>query len=76
MTMWAVTGLVPPARGVIESAAALPAGFLTVKTESTEVVVTRAIPTVGGRDSIEYSVGPIGRDSFSTVRSIPPPNDL
>lgn len=38
--------LVPPARGVIVNAAALPAGFLTVKTELTDVVSTKAIPTI------------------------------
>ena len=46
ITRWAETGLVPPAKGVIVSAAALPAGFLTVKTELIEVVMTIAIPVI------------------------------
>ena len=35
------TGLVPPARGVMVRAAALPAGFRTVNAELTEAVSTR-----------------------------------
>ena len=46
MTRWAETGRVPPASGVIVNAAALPAGFRTVKTELITVVVTIAVPTI------------------------------
>lgn len=46
ITRCAETGLVPPANGVIVSAAALPAGFRTVSTELMTVVCTRAIPTI------------------------------
>ena len=46
MTRWAETGLIPPARGVIVRAAALPAGFLTVNTEFIVVVSTRNIPEI------------------------------
>ena len=46
MTRCAETGRVPPASGVIVKAAALSAGFLTVNIESTEVVVTIAIPII------------------------------
>ena len=46
MTRCAETGLVPPARGVIVRAAALPAGFLTVNTEFVRVVSTRNIPEI------------------------------
>ena len=40
------TGRVPPARGVMVSAAAFPAGLRTVRTELTTAVVTIAIPTI------------------------------
>lgn len=43
MTKCADTGLVPPARGVIVKAAALPAGFLILKVEFEEVVVIIAV---------------------------------
>ena len=46
ITRCADTGRGPPARGVTVSAAALPAGFRTVRTELTAVVVTTAIPTI------------------------------
>ena len=46
MTRCAETGLVPPAKGVMVSAAEFPAGFLTVKIELTDVVVTIAIPMI------------------------------
>ena len=46
MTRCAETGLVPPARGVIVRAAALPAGFITVNTEFVRVVSTRNIPEI------------------------------
>lgn len=46
MMRCAETGRVPPASGVIVNAAALPAGFLTVKIESVTVVVTIAMPTI------------------------------
>jgi len=46
ITRCAETGRVPPANGVIVSAVALPAGFLTVKTELTVDVVTRAMPII------------------------------
>ena len=46
ITRCAETGRVPPARGVMVSAAALPAGLRTVRTELTAVVVTTAIPTI------------------------------
>ena len=53
ITRWAETGLVPPARGVIVSAAALPAGFRTVKMELIEVVVTMAY-NLGRTSSTTY----------------------
>jgi len=46
MIRCAETGRVPPASGVIVSAAALPAGFLTVRIELMTVVVTIAIPII------------------------------
>ncbi len=46
ITRCAETGRVPPASGVIVSAAAVPLGFLTVKTELATVVSTTAIPTI------------------------------
>ena len=46
ITRCADTGRVPPARGVMVSAAALPAGLRTVRIELTAVVVTTAIPTI------------------------------
>ena len=42
ITRCADTGRVPPAKGVIVSAAALPAGLRTVKIELTDVVVIEA----------------------------------
>jgi len=46
MTRWAETGRVPLASDVIVSAAALPAGFLTVKMEFIDVVSTIDIPII------------------------------
>lgn len=46
ITRCADTGRVPPARGVMVSAAALPSGLRTVRTELVDVVVTTAIPTI------------------------------
>ena len=46
ITKCAETGRVPPARGVMVSAAAVPSGFRTVKTELITVVSTIAIPTI------------------------------
>ena len=46
ITRCADTGRVPPAKGVIVRAAALPAGLRTVNIELTVVVVTTAIPTI------------------------------
>ncbi len=46
MIRCADTGRVPPASGVMVSAAAFPAGLRTVKTELTAVVVMTAIPTI------------------------------
>jgi len=46
ITRCADTGRVPPARGVMVSAAAVPSGFLTVRTELMTVVSTIAIPTI------------------------------
>ena len=46
ITKCADTGRVPPARGVMVSAAAFPVGLRTVKTEFTAEVVTTAIPTI------------------------------
>ena len=46
ITRCAETGRGPPATGVMVSAAAFPAGFLTVKTELIEVVSTIAIPMI------------------------------
>ena len=46
ITRWADTGRVPPATGVMVSAAAVPSGLRTVRMELTEVVCTRAIPTI------------------------------
>ena len=46
MIRCAETGLVPPASGVIVSAVELPVGFLTVRIELTDVVVTIAIPMI------------------------------
>ena len=40
ITKWAETGRVPPTRGVMVSAEALPAGLRTVRTELIAVVVT------------------------------------
>ncbi len=46
MIRCAETGRVPPASGVTVSAAALPAGFLTVRIEFVTAVLTIAIPTI------------------------------
>ena len=46
ITRWAETELVPPAKGVIVSAAAFPVGFLTVNIELIVVVSTRNIPEI------------------------------
>ena len=46
ITRCAETGRVPPASGVMVSAAAVPSGFRTVKTELITVVSTIAIPTI------------------------------
>lgn len=46
MTRCAKTGRAPPASGVIVNAAALPAGFRTVRIEFTAVVATMDIPTI------------------------------
>ena len=46
ITKCAETGRVPPANGVIVSAAAVPSGFRTVRTELITVVSTIAIPTI------------------------------
>ena len=43
ITRWADTGRVPPARGVMVSAAALPAGLRTVSTELTAVLTVVAV---------------------------------
>ena len=55
ITRCADTERVPPARGVMVSAAAFPAGLRTVRTEFVAVVVTTAIPTI-----CDVPVAPIG----------------
>lgn len=51
MTGWAETGCVPPASGVIVSAAALPAGLRTVRMALIIVVFTIAMPTIENRSA-------------------------
>jgi len=63
ITRRADTGLVPPATGVIVSAAAFPAGFLTVKIELITVVVTIAIPII--------SEAPVARPETVYSKSAP-----
>jgi hypothetical protein len=46
ITRLAETAPVPPAKGVIDNAAAFPAGFLTVKIEFITVVDTSTIPII------------------------------
>ena len=53
----------PPASGVIVSAAALPAGFLTVKTEFSSVVVIMLRPTI--------ALVPVARPTTVYARSAP-----